>query len=39
MTIKDDSKLYTADEFEQFIDLPENADRLFELINKDVFRS
>jgi Uma2 family endonuclease len=29
-------KLYTVDEFEQFISLPENRDRLFELINGEI---
>lgn len=29
-------KLYTADEFEQFLALPENRDRLFELINGEI---
>jgi len=29
-------KLYTVDEFEAFIGLPENADRLFELINGEI---
>ncbi len=32
----DRAKLYTVDEFEQFIDLPENADRLFELIDGEI---
>jgi Uma2 family endonuclease len=29
-------KLYTVDEFEQFMALPENRDRLFELINGEI---
>ncbi len=29
-------KLYTVDEFEQFLALPENRDRLFELINGEI---
>lgn len=36
MAVKDDSKLYTVDEFEEFIGLPENADRLLELINGEI---
>lgn len=32
----DRAKLYTVDEFEQFIDLPENADRRFELIDGEI---
>jgi Uma2 family endonuclease len=36
MAIQDAAKLYTVDEFEQFIGLPENVDRLFELINGEI---
>lgn len=34
--MSDRAKLYTVDEFEQFIDLPENADRLFELVDGEI---
>ena len=34
--MSDRIKLYTVEEFEQFIDLPENADRLFELIDGEI---
>ena len=36
MAVQDPTKLYTVDEFEQFISLPENVDRLFELINGEI---
>ena len=34
--MSDQVKLYTVDEFEQFSALPENADRLFELIDGEI---
>ncbi len=34
--MSDQVKLHTVDEFERFIDLPENADRLFELIDGEI---
>jgi len=36
MVVPDKSKLYTVDEFEQFIARPENSDRYFELINGEI---
>src|SRR5262245_47839316 len=31
-----EQKLYTVEEFEQFVNLPENADKRFELINGEI---
>ena len=36
MVIPDKSRLYTVDEFEEFIARPENSDRLFELIEGEI---
>jgi Uma2 family endonuclease len=36
MVVPDKSKLYTVDEFEQFITNPENDERYFELINGEI---
>lgn len=36
MVIPDKSKLYTVDEFEEFIARPQNSDRYFELINGEI---
>jgi len=36
MVTPEKSKLYTMDEFKEFVTRPENADRLFELINGEI---
>jgi len=36
MVVPDKSRLYTVDEFEEFIARPENSDGLFELINGEI---
>jgi Uma2 family endonuclease len=36
MVVPEQSKLYTMDEFKEFVIRPENADRLFELINGEI---
>jgi Uma2 family endonuclease len=36
MVVPDKSKLYTVDEFEEFLNRPENDDRYFELVNGEI---